>query len=112
LEKQTDENIRRELTEFEFTSWLMYPKVFSDYASAQTEYGPVRPANASLFLWYEVEDEILVDIERSKMPVIRCLSIGDVDEKGMAPMPASCPRWRLRLDDRSIPEMCRYRSRS
>ena len=71
MEKQTEENIRRELTGFEPTSWLMYPKVFSDYASAQTEYGPVRPANASLFLWYEVEDEILVDIERSKMLVIR-----------------------------------------
>lgn len=31
----------------------------------------------------KVEDEILVDIERGKTLVIRCLSIGEADEKGM-----------------------------
>jgi pyruvate carboxylase len=35
------------------------------------------------FYGLEQEDEIFVDIERGKTLVIRCLAIGDTDEKGM-----------------------------
>ncbi|MBN8972804.1 MAG: pyruvate carboxylase [Rhizobiales bacterium] len=84
LRKEAEEKIGRALTEFEFASWLMYPKVFSDYAMAQAEYGPVsRLPTPVYFYGMDVEDEILVDIERGKTLVVRCLSIGDVDEKGM-----------------------------
>jgi len=84
LRKEAEEKAGRSLTEFEFASWLMYPKVFLDYAAAQAEYGPVsRLPTPVYFYGMDVEDEILVDIERGKTLVIRCLSIGDTDEKGL-----------------------------
>lgn len=66
MRKEAEEKIGRELTEFEFASWLMYPKVFSDYAAAQAEYGPVsRLPTLVYFYCMDVEDEILVDTCRA-----------------------------------------------
>src|SRR5690606_3199281 len=39
--KEIEEKLGRKVSEFEFASWLMYPKVFTDFASAQESYGPV-----------------------------------------------------------------------
>jgi pyruvate carboxylase len=76
--------IGREISEFEFASWLMYPKVFTDFAAAQEEYGPVSVLpTPSYFYGMAPSEEIFVDIERGKTLVIRCLAIGEADEKGM-----------------------------
>ncbi|MEX4008311.1 pyruvate carboxylase [Neoaquamicrobium sediminum] len=82
--KEIEEKLERPLSDAEFASWLMYPKVFSDFAAAQEEYGPVSVLpTPSYFYGMEQEDEIFVDIERGKTLVIRCLAIGETDEKGM-----------------------------
>ncbi|MCO5064616.1 MAG: pyruvate carboxylase [Rhizobiaceae bacterium] len=74
----------RKLSEYEFASWLMYPKVFTDFAAAQEAYGPVSVLpTLTYFYGMGAEDEVFVDIERGKTLVIRCLAIGDTDEKGM-----------------------------
>ncbi|MGQ2909767.1 MAG: pyruvate carboxylase [Aliihoeflea sp.] len=79
-----EEKLERELSDFEFASWLMYPKVFSDFAAAQGEYGPVSTLPTPIYFYgMEQEDEIFVEIERGKTLVIRCLAIGESDEKGM-----------------------------
>ncbi len=82
--KEIEETLGRELSEKEFASWLMYPKVFTDFAAAQEEYGPtsVLPT-PNYFYGVKPEDEIFVDIEQGKTLVLRCLAIGDTDEKGM-----------------------------
>ena len=81
---EIEEKLERPLSDAEFASWLMYPKVFSDFAAAQEEYGPVSVLpTPSYFYGMEQEDEIFVDIERGKTLVIRCLAIGETDEKGM-----------------------------
>jgi pyruvate carboxylase len=78
------ERLGRAVSEFEFASWLMYPKVFSDFAAAQEEYGPVSVLPTPVYFYgMEPEDEVFVDIERGKTLVIRCLAIGETDEKGM-----------------------------
>jgi pyruvate carboxylase len=78
------EKLGRAVSEFEFASWLMYPKVFSDFAAAQEEYGPVSVLPTPVYFYgMEPEDEVFVDIERGKTLVIRCLAVGDTDEKGM-----------------------------
>jgi pyruvate carboxylase len=83
--KEAEAQIGRPLSEYEFASWLMYPKVFSDFAAAQEEYGPVSVLPTPVYFYgMEQEDEIFVDIEKGKTLVIRCLALGDVDEKGMA----------------------------
>ncbi|TYR34546.1 pyruvate carboxylase [Mesorhizobium microcysteis] len=81
---EVEEKLERKISDFEFASWLMYPKVFSDFAAAQAEYGPVSVLpTPSYFYGMEPEEEVFVDIERGKTLVIRCLAVGDTDEKGM-----------------------------
>jgi pyruvate carboxylase len=80
-----EEKLGRKLSEQEFASWLMYPKVFSDFAAAQEIYGPVSVLpTPTYFYGMQPEDEIFVEIEKGKTLVIRCLGIAEVDEKGMA----------------------------
>ncbi|MAW84942.1 MAG: pyruvate carboxylase [Phyllobacteriaceae bacterium] len=81
---ELEEKLGREVTEFEFASWLMYPKVFTDFANAQEEYGPVSVLPTPVYFYgIEQEQEIFVDLEKGKTLVIRCLAIGDTDENGM-----------------------------
>ncbi|MET3661420.1 pyruvate carboxylase [Aquamicrobium ahrensii] len=82
--EQAEEKVGRTLSEQEFASWLMYPKVFSDFAVAQETYGPVSVLpTPNYFYGMKPEDEIFVDIEKGKTLVIRCLATGDADENGM-----------------------------
>ncbi|OBQ63632.1 pyruvate carboxylase [Mesorhizobium erdmanii] len=82
--KEIEEKLERKLSEYEFASWLMYPKVFTDFAGAQETYGPVSVLpTPTYFYGMKSEDEIFVDIEKGKTLVVRCLAIGDVDDKGM-----------------------------
>ncbi|MFP1630842.1 pyruvate carboxylase [Zhengella sp. ZM62] len=84
MRAELEEKLGREVTEFEFASWLMYPKVFTDFANAQEEYGPVSVLPTPVYFYgIEQEQEIFVDLEKGKTLVIRCLAIGDTDEKGM-----------------------------
>ncbi len=82
--REVEGKIGRKLTEKEFASWLMYPKVFSDFAAARETYGPVSVLpTLTYFYGMAPQEEIFVDIEKGKTLVIRCLAIGDVDDKGM-----------------------------
>ncbi len=82
--KEIEEKLGRPLSEYEFASWLMYPKVFSDFAAAADIYGPVSVLpTLTYFYGMKAEDEIFVEIEKGKTLVVRCLGIGDTNEKGM-----------------------------
>ncbi|MFA6155853.1 pyruvate carboxylase [Mesorhizobium sp.] len=102
--KEIEEKLERKLSEFEFASWLMYPKVFTDFAGAQETYGPVSVLpTPTYFYGMKPEDEIFVDIEKGKTLVVRCLAIGDVDDKGMVTVFFELngqPR-RIKVPDRS-----------
>src|SRR5690554_1103378 len=81
---EIEAKLERQLTEAEFASYLMYPKVFTDFAAAQVEYGPVSVLpTPSYFYGMAQEEEIFVDIERGKTLVIRCLAVGETDDSGM-----------------------------
>ena len=67
-----------------FASYLMYPKVFADFAAAQELYGPVSALpTPNYFYGLGPEEEVLVDIEQGKTLVIRCLGFGETDGQGM-----------------------------
>ena len=84
MRKEIEEKLERELTEFEFASYLMYPKVFTDFAHAQALYGPVSSLPTPVYFYgLEQEKEVHAEIEKGKTLVIRCLAVGDTDEKGM-----------------------------
>jgi pyruvate carboxylase len=82
--KEIETKLGRTLTDFEFASYLMYPKVFTDYAAAQELYGPTSVLPTPVYFYgLKSEDEVFVDIERGKTLVVRCLAIGDTNEEGM-----------------------------
>ena len=84
LRSEIEGKIGRAVSEQQFASYLMYPKVFTDYALAQRAYGPVSALpTPNYFYGMQPEDEIRVEIEQGKVLVIRCLARGEMDEQGM-----------------------------
>lgn len=82
--KAIETKLERKVTDFEFASYLMYPKVFTDYAQVAETYGPVSvlPTHA-YFYGMASGEELFADIEKGKTLVILNQTQGDVDEKGM-----------------------------
>ena len=79
---KAEEKLGAKLSDRDFASWLMYPKVFADFHAAQETYGPVSALpTPNYFYGIAHEDEILVEIERGKTLVVRCLGTADTDEK-------------------------------
>ncbi len=82
--RELEEKLGRDASDFEFASWLMYPKVFLDFAAAGETYGPVSVLPTPVYFYgMSQQDEIFVEIERGKTLVIRCLAVGEPDDQGM-----------------------------
>jgi pyruvate carboxylase len=72
-----------ELTDYELAGYMMYPRVFADFAGARRKYGPVSALPTSVFFYGMAEgDEIAVEIERGKTLVIVLQAIGHSDADG------------------------------
>jgi pyruvate carboxylase len=81
--KAATEKIGFEPDDRQLASYLMYPKVFSDFARAQETYGPVSVLPTPVYFYgLGVGEEILVELERGKTLVIRTQAIGETDEDG------------------------------
>jgi pyruvate carboxylase len=79
-----EEKIDREVSEQELSSYLMYPKVFTDFALAGEVDGPVSVLpTPTYFYGLPVGEEIFVELERGKTLVVRNLAIGETNDKGM-----------------------------
>jgi pyruvate carboxylase len=73
----------REITDEEFASYLMYPKVFIDYMRNRLDYGRVSALPTPLFFYgMEPGNEVTVDIERGKSLIVRFLAVSDAHEDG------------------------------
>jgi len=73
----------RHVSEEEFASYLMYPKVFTDYALRRRDHGPAQVLPTPVFFYGMTPgQEIAVDLEPGKTLVIRCQAIGETDEEG------------------------------
>ena len=67
----------------ELASYLMYPKVFADFASAIRKYGPVSVLPTLVYFYgMAVGDEIAIELERGKSLVLRLQATGETDEEG------------------------------
>lgn len=79
-----EETLERPISENDLASYNMYPKVFTDFAALNNTYGPTSTLPTPVYFYgLKVGDEVFVEIEKGKTLVIRCLAIGDVNEKGM-----------------------------
>ncbi|MEP3045464.1 MAG: pyruvate carboxylase [Roseibium sp.] len=75
--------IGRDVNDTDLASYLMYPKVFTDFDKAQQQYGPTSVLPTLVYFYgLEAGDEIFVDLEPGKTMVVRCQAIGETDEKG------------------------------
>ncbi|WP_313809318.1 pyruvate carboxylase [Sphingobium sp.] len=74
----------RSLSDAEFASYLMYPKVFAEFVEAQRRHGPVSLLPTSVhFYGMAVGNEISVEIGQGKVIVIRLHAVGVPDEDGI-----------------------------
>ncbi len=82
--RDIEEKLGREVSDFEFASYLMYPKVFTDYALAADMYGPVSVLpTPAYFYGLPTGAELFADIEKGKTLVIVNQAITAADDKGM-----------------------------
>lgn len=73
----------RALSDTEFASYLMYPKVLVDYAKVVRQYGPVSSLPTLTFFYGMAPgQQIEVEIETGKTLVIRLTAIGETEEDG------------------------------
>ena len=64
-------------------SYLMYPKVFTDFAKAADTYGPVGVLPTPVFFYgLPAGEEVPVELEQGKTLVVRNQAIGETDEEG------------------------------
>ena len=82
--KTIEATLDRPVNEFEFASYMMYPKVFTDYAMALNTYGPVSTLpTPSYFYGLPTGNELFVDLEKGVTLVVRNLAVSEANEKGM-----------------------------
>jgi pyruvate carboxylase len=75
--------IGRDISEFELASYLMYPKVFTDYAADRAAFGDVSTLPTAVF-WYGMQagQEINIDLERGKTLIVRFITTSDPHDDG------------------------------
>ena len=83
LRTELAEKLRRDVTDDDVYSHLMYPQVFADFAKQQREYGDVSVLPTPAFFYgLKPGEEISVEIEEGKVLIIRLVSIGAPDKDG------------------------------
>ncbi|PVE22963.1 pyruvate carboxylase [Microvirga sp. KLBC 81] len=72
-----------EIDDEDLNGYLMYPKVFTDYASRHRTYGPVRALPTKTFFYgMEPGEEISVEITPGKTLEVRLLTVGETTDEG------------------------------
>ena len=80
---RVEKRVRRRVSEREFSSWLLYPRVFEEFAEHLRNYSDVSTLPTPIFFHgLKNQEEIGVEIERGKTLVIRLLAVSDVDQRG------------------------------
>ena len=84
LQKATAQRlVGRDVTNAELASYLMYPKVFVEYAKDRLRFGNVAALPTGAFFYgMQVGDEITVDLERGKSLIIRFIAASEVADDG------------------------------
>ncbi len=73
----------QEIDDEDLNAYLMYPKVFTDYAERHQVYGPVRALTTPVFFYgMEPGDETYAEIDPGKTLEIRCVARTETGEDG------------------------------
>jgi pyruvate carboxylase len=75
--------VGRAISDQELASYLMYPKVFADYAADRSAFGDVSALPTAVFFYgMESGQEINIDLERGKTLIVRYVTTSDPHEDG------------------------------
>jgi pyruvate carboxylase len=81
--RQAAEKVGRAISEQELASYLMYPKVFIDYAADRAAFGDVSTLPTSVFFYgMQPGQEINIDLERGKTLIVHYVTTSDPHEDG------------------------------
>lgn len=81
--KTAEEKVGRAISDNELASYIMYPKVFCDYAAHQAKYGDVTVLPTGAFFYgMDAGEELMVDLEKGKTLFIRFRAVAEADEEG------------------------------
>jgi pyruvate carboxylase len=80
---RAEAQIGRAVSDFDLASYLMYPKVFTEYAASRASYGDVSTLPTSVFFYgMQTGQEINIDLERGKTLILKYVATSDVHEDG------------------------------
>jgi pyruvate carboxylase len=80
---EAEKRAQRSLSEDEFASYLMYPKVFTEFAATTRRYGPLSVLPTPVFFYgMKPGGEITIEIEAGKALVIQLTAFGETREDG------------------------------
>jgi len=83
IRRELQEKLRREPSDDDVYSHLMYPKVFADFSRHQLSFGDVSVLPTPAFFYgLSVGEEISVSIEEGKVLIIRLISVSAPDKDG------------------------------
>jgi pyruvate carboxylase len=81
---EAEKKAQRTLSDQEIAAYLMYPKVFIDFVTAERKYGPVSSLPTPVFFYgMQPGDEVSIALERGKSLVVRLQTIGETDDEGV-----------------------------
>src|SRR4030095_12821926 len=82
--KTVEQKVGRAGTDQDVLSYLMYPKVFTDFAAYVKKYGDVtRVPTEVMFYGLRTGDETEVEIEKGKTLFIKLVGVTEPDEHGV-----------------------------
>ena len=82
--KKASEAVDMEVDNYRLASYLMYPKVFTDFVKSQDAYGPTEVLPTPVYFYGLTQgQEIFVEIEKGKQLVLQFLGRAETNEKGM-----------------------------
>ena len=81
--KELEPKLKRAATDREVVSYLLYPKVFADFAAHEALYSDVSVLPTVVFFYgMQRGDEVSVEIEAGKTLIVKFLTIGDAQPDG------------------------------
>ncbi len=81
--KTAEQTVGRAISDAELASYLMYPKVFTDYALHRSEYSNVSILPTPVFFYGMIAgEEISVHIDKGKTLIIQFYAVSEPDEEG------------------------------
>lgn len=80
---RADKECGRALSDTEFASYLMYPKVFKAFTEAQRKFGAVSALSTPIYFYgMQPGEEANITIEQGKTLVVQLTAIGDIEDDG------------------------------